>query len=127
MSLILNLAEYLEDVSALTIDTDLFVGEDILTAPPGSVIIREMPGSTENWSEMEDRVIQILVGDLSYIAAETLAETVYNHFANKPGFNNAHLATENIFFMAVVNRPAPLLRDERGNYIFAMTFLLRRT
>lgn len=126
MSLIVNLAKYIDTNTSLTMDTDLFVGADVLEAPAESVIIREIAGSTENWSEMEARSIQIVIKSLSYIGAETLAWTIYNLLNNKPGFSDSDLSGESIFFCETVGSPAPLDRDERGSFIFVAVFVIRK-
>jgi hypothetical protein len=108
------------------IDTDLFVGGDVVDAPAKSVIIREIPGSIESWSSLEQRMIQILCLDLAYIDAETLSRTVYDLLANKPGFSGSDLASESIFFCESFTMPTPLERNERGSFIFSMTFIIRK-
>jgi len=126
MSLIVNLAKFIDTNTSLTMDIDLFVGADVLDAPAESVVIREIPGSTENFSTMESRAIQVAVKSLSYVEAETLAWTVYNLLKNKSGFNDVDLAGENIFYCEVIGSPVPMDRDERGSFIFTSNFLIKR-
>ena len=126
MSLILNLTKHIETNSSLVIDTDLFVGGDVVDAPAKAVIVREIPGSTGNWSGLEQRLVQILCMDLAYIDAETLSRTVYDILANKPGFSGVDLASESIFFCESFMMPTPLERNERGSFIFSMSFIIRK-
>jgi len=125
MSLILNLAEFVEDNTSLDIDTNLFVGGDVYDSPSGSVTICEIPGSNTNWSELKERVVHFIIKDLAYISTETLANTVYALFNQKAGFTNVNLVSEGIFFCEPYGSPTPIDRDDRGNYIFTFTVIMR--
>jgi len=126
MSLIVNIVEYIDAQTTLTADTDLFVGGEIHDATDKAVIVRELgPSSIQNYSGMETRAVQFLIKELAYVNAETLAETVFNLFAHKPGFPTLDL-DEDIFYVDVINRPGLIDRDERGAYIFAFNLLIRR-
>lgn len=125
MSLILNLAKYIEDNSALVLDTNLFIGGDVYDAPSGSVVIREIPGSNENWSNLKERAVHLVIKDLAYIDTETLATTIFVLFNQKPGFSDVNLTSENIFFCEPFGSPTPIDRDDRGNYVFTFTVIMR--
>lgn len=122
MSLVVDLANFIAANSSLVVDTDLFVGSEIVSTHPGSIIIREVPGSTENWSGLEGRTVQLLSLDTGYVNAETLINTVYDLLANKAGL----ASVSGIFYIEVLTMPGILERDERGNYIFVSNLLVRR-
>ena len=121
MSLIVEIVEFIDASSSLTADTDLFVGGEVVDVPSGSVIIRELPGSTENWSGMKERMIQVLALDLGYVNAETLIQTVHSLLCNKAGFATNITA----FYCECASSPGILSRDERGNYIFSANYIVR--
>lgn len=127
MSLIVNIVDFIATETSLTADVDLFVGGEAYDAPDKAVIVRELgPSSTQNDSGMESRAVQFLIKELAYVNAETLAETVFNLFAHKPGFAVGDL-DEDIFYVDVINRPGLVDRDERGAYIFTFNLLIRRS
>lgn len=126
MSLVVNIVNFIDAQTSLTADTDLFVGGESVGAPDKGVTVRELgPSSIQNRSGMESRAVQILIKELAYVDAETLAETVFNLLAHKPGFVVGDI-DENIFYVDVINRPGLIDRDERGAYIFAFNLLIRR-
>ena len=125
MSLIVSIINFIEAQTSLTADVDLFVGGESSGAPDKAVIVRESPSSIQNDSGMQGRAIQFLIKELAYVNAETLAETVFNLFAHKPGFSTGDL-NEDIFYVDVINRPGLIDRDERGAYIFAFNLFIRR-
>ena len=126
MSLIVNIVNFIDAETSLTADVDLFVGGELSGAPNKAVIVRELgPSSGQNYSGMQGRAIQFLIKELAYVNAETLAETVFNLFAHKPGFAVGDI-DENIFYVDVINRPGLVDRDERGAYVFAFNLLIRR-
>jgi hypothetical protein len=122
MSLVVDLATYIAASSSLVIDTDLFIGNEVEDTPSGSIIIREIPGSLENWSGLEERMIQILALDPGYINAETLILIPYNLLAEKAGFTSL----AGIFFVEVLSMPGVVARDPRGNYVFGANFVVRK-
>jgi hypothetical protein len=124
MSLVQDIADYIEANTSLVVDETIFVGGDTVDTPSGSIIIREFVGSTENESGLEARAIQILSIDLGYINSETLNRLVYGLFANKPGFA---AILNDIFFVSVVNMPGFVDRDKRGNYVFSSGFLFQKS
>uniref|UniRef100_A0A6M3M4H8 Tail protein n=1 Tax=viral metagenome TaxID=1070528 RepID=A0A6M3M4H8_9ZZZZ len=124
MSLVQDIADYIAANSSLVVDTDLFVGGETVDTPSGSVIVREFAGSTKNESGLEERAIQILALDLGYINAETIINTVYALFANKPGFAST---LTGIFFVSVVSMPGFIDRDQSGNYVFSTSLLFKKS
>ena len=125
MSLVVNIVNFIDAQTSLTADTDLFVGGESVGAPDKGVTVRELgPSSIQNRSGMEGRAVQILIKELAYVDAETLAETVFNLLAQKPGVVVGDI-DENIFYVDVINRPGLIDRDERGAYIFAFNLLIR--
>jgi len=123
MSLVQDIATYIEANTSLVMDEDLFVGGETVNSRSGSVVVREFAGSTENESGLEERAIQILAFDLGYVNAETLLNTVYALFANKPGFVSADLT--NIFYSSVINMPGFVDRDQSGHYVFSTSLIFR--
>jgi len=123
MSFLSDLAGIIETgVASLTIDTNLFVGADVLSAPAKSVTVRTSPGGVENESTMITQAVQVLSKDLSYAAAETIADSVNDVLKNKPGFS----ALSNVYYCEVIGMPAMIDRDSRGSYIFSANYLFRR-
>ena len=118
---IADLADYIADNSSLVIDTDLFIGADQPDTPVKCVFVMEFAGGDENWSGQITRPVQVLSKDLTYLTAESLANTVYDLLSNKAGF----LTLSDVFFCEVLNRPFPVGRDQRGSYIFSSSFLFR--
>jgi hypothetical protein len=81
----------------------------------------EFSGGVDDWSGHGTRPVQVLVKDLTYLTAETLANVVYDLLSNKPGFSGL----DDVFYCEVLNRPFPVGRDQRGSYIFSSNFLFR--
>ena len=125
MSLVQDIATYIEANTSLVMDIDLFVGGETVHSRPGYIVVREFAGSTENESGFEERAIQILASDLGYVNAETLINTVYALFANKPGFVSADLT--GILFVSVISMPGFVDRDQSGNYVFSTSLIFKRT
>lgn len=123
MSLVQNIAMYIEENSAFVMDETLFVGADTVDTPPGSIIVREFMGSSENESGLEERSIQILALDRWYVNAEALINTVYALFANKPGFVSDSLI--HVFYVSVSGMPGFVDRDASGNFVFSCSLLFR--
>lgn len=117
-----DLVSYIEDSTALVQDTDLFIGADELDAPDKSVFVAEFAGGYETWPGMVTRPVQVLVRDVTYLLAETLAYEVYDVLANKAGFSDTAL---DVFYCEVLNRPFAVGRNERGCYIFSSNYLFR--
>ena len=122
MSLIVDLATFIASSSSLVMDTNLLVGNEVVDTPSGSIIVREIPGSLENWSGLSSRMVQLLALDLGYVNAETLIYIPYNLLANKAGLSTL----ANIFYVEVLSMPGLITRDERGNFIFSMSILVRK-
>jgi len=123
MSLVQDIADYIESKTSLVVDVNIFIGGETVDTPSGSIVIREFAGSTENESGLEDRAIQILALDLGYINAETLINTAYALLANKPGFDGI----DNIFYATVISMPGFVDRDARGNFVFSTSFIFRKS
>jgi len=124
MSLVQDIATYIEANSSLVMDTDLFVGAETVNTPSGSVVVREFAGSTENESGLEARAIQILALDRGYVNAEILLNTVYSLFANKSGFVSDDLI--GILFVSVSSMPGYVDRDASGHFVFSTSLLFRK-
>lgn len=124
MSLVQDIATYIEANSSLVMDTDLFVGAETVDTPSGSVVVREFAGSTENESGLEARAIQILALDRGYVNAEILINTVYSLFANKSGFVSDDLI--GILFVSVSSMPGYVDRDASGHFVFSTSLLFRK-
>ena len=124
MSLIQDIATYIEANTSLIIDTDLFVGAETVDTPSGSVVVREFAGSTENESGLEARAIQILASDRGYVNAEILLNTVYSLLANKSGFISNDLT--GILFVSVSGMPGFVDRDASGHFVFSTSLLFRK-
>lgn len=122
MSFILDLVDYIASNTALTVDTNLYLGEEVVDSPDECVTLITSPGSTRTESGMDVQVLQVLAKGKSFIAAEDLAQTVHDLLANKPGF--AEL--EGVFYCEVINSPFPVDRDGRGRYVFSSNFIVRR-
>lgn len=124
MSLVQDIATYIEAHSSFVMDDTLFVGAETVDTPPGSVVVREFAGSTENESGLEARAIQILASDRGYVNAETLLNTVYSLFANKSGFISDDLI--GILFVSVSSMPGYVDRDASGHFVFSCSLLFRK-
>ncbi len=124
MSLVQDIATYIEANSSFVMDTDLFVGAETVDTPSGSVVVREFAGSTENESGLEARAIQILALDRGYVNAEILLNTVYSLFANKSGFVSDDLI--GILFVSVSSMPGYVDRDASGHFVFSTSLLFRK-
>lgn len=124
MSLTVNIVEYLETNLSLTIDTDLFIGQIESDLPNHAVWVQESPGSTENESGLESRLIEIFVQDATFLLSEVLAKTVYDLLAHKPGFSGDDLSSENIFYCEPQGMPGILHQDAKGRYVFLITFMV---
>lgn len=123
MSFLSDLAGVIETgVASLTIDTNLFVGVDVLTTPAKSVTVRTSPGGVMNESTIIAQAVQVVTKALHYAEAEALADLVHDVLKNKPGF--ASLA--NVYFCEVIGMPALINRDSRGRYVFSANYLFRR-
>ena len=123
MSLVQDIADYIESKTSLVVDVNIFIGGETVDTPSGSIVIREFVGSTENESGLEDRAIQILALDLGYINAETLINTAYTLLANKPGFDGI----DDILYATVISMPGFVDRDARGNFVFSTSFIFRKS
>ena len=122
MSLELGIADYLAaNVASLTVDTNLFVGDELSDSPDECVTIVGSPGY-DNESGIEYRPFQVIVKNTSYVPTQTLAYEVYDLLKNKPGFPSTIVG---VLYCEVVNSPFPLDRDARGRWVFSMNFLLR--
>jgi len=123
MSLVQDIATYIEANSSLVMDTDLFVGAETVNTPSGAVVVRESPGSVRNESGLEERAIQLLAIDRGYINAETLLNGVFNLFVNMPGFGVEEL--QSIFFVNALSMPGFVDRDASGKFVFSSGLLFR--
>jgi len=119
-----DLVSYIADNTTLVQDTNLFIGADEPDAPNKAVFVSEFAGGDETWSGLISHPVQVLVRDLTYLLAETLAYEVYDVLANKAGFSGGVL---DVFYCEVLNRPFAVGRNERGCYIFSSNFLFRMT
>lgn len=126
MSLIVDIVDYVDAQTSLTIDVDLFVGGETPSATEKSVVVRETPSSFQTWSGMQTRAVQFLIKELSYVAAETLANQIFDLFAHKPGLSSGSVA-QGVFYVDVINRPALLDRDERGACLFVFNLIFRKS
>lgn len=116
-----DLTDYIETNTALTIDTDLFIGMDQPDTSVRCVFVMDFAGGVDDWSGHSTRPIQVLVKDLTYLTAEALAYIIYDLLSNKAGFSGL----SGIFYCEGLNRPFPVGRDQRGSYIFSSNFLFR--
>lgn len=122
MSLELEILDYIAaNISDLTVDVNLFPGEEIPDSPDECVTVVGSPGY-DNESGIEFRPFQVIVKNTSYVPTQTLAYEVYDLLKNKPGFPST---IEGVFYCEVTNSPFPLQRDARGRWVFSMNFLLR--
>jgi len=124
MSLVQDIAVYIDANSDFVMDDDLFVGAETVNTPSGSIVVREFVGSTENESGLEERAVQILASDRGYVNAETLINTVYALFANKSGFVSDDLT--GILYVSVSSMPGFVDRDASGNFVFSCSLLFRK-
>ena len=122
MSFIQDLTDYVALNTALVVDTDLFIAEEPVDSPDECVTLITSPGSTRTESGMDVQAIQVLAKGKSFIAAEDLAQTVFDLLANKPGFSGL----DNVFYCEVLNSPFPVERDGRGRYIFSSNFVIKK-
>uniref|UniRef100_A0A6M3LJQ0 Tail protein n=1 Tax=viral metagenome TaxID=1070528 RepID=A0A6M3LJQ0_9ZZZZ len=127
MSLIVNIAKHIAASTAWIMDVSLFVGGDILASPATCVVVREVPGSNENWSGLQERAIQIVCQGLDYVTTEDSAEAIFTLFKHKAGFSGVNLVGEGILYCDAMLRPTLMDRDERGSFIFAMSFVMRKS
>jgi len=122
MSFLSDFVKYIAANSSFILDTDLFVGVDVVDAPLKCVIVQESGGGTENESGMMSQPIQVIVKAQSYPEARELSYTVYDLLNNKPGFSSL----SDVFYCEVFSLPALIDRGELGVYIFSTNFLLKR-
>ena len=122
MSFLSDFVKYIAANSSLILDTDLFVGVDVVDAPLKCVIVQESGGGTENESGMMLQPIQVIVKAQSYPEARELSYTVYDLLNNKSGFSSL----SGVFYCEVFSLPALIDRGELGVYIFSTNFLLKR-
>ena len=124
MSLVQDIAVYIDANSDFVMDDDLFVGAETVNTPSGSIVVREFVGSTENESGLEERAVQILASDRGYVNAETLINTVYALFANKSGFVSDDLT--GILYVSVSSMPGFVDRDASKKFVFSCSLLFRK-
>jgi len=124
MSLMHNIAKYLENSTDYSIDSTIFVGAEVYEVPAKAIIVTETPGGTRNESNLEQRAIQILCMDRSVIDAETLAFEIFELMAHAPGFSDNDLANENIFYCDPVALPQKLARSQGGSFIYFLNFTI---
>jgi len=122
MSLVLDLVNYIASQTSLTVDTDLFVEASVYDAPSKCVIVAENYG-TDNESRVKQYSVQVFAKDLAPEDAKTLAGTVYDLLAHKPGFSDVSL--QDIFYVDVLYTPAIIDRDSRGSFICSFSLLVR--
>jgi len=122
MSFIQDLADYVASNTSLVVDTDLFIAEEPASSPDECVILITSPGSTKSESGLDMQAVQVLSKGKSFIAAESLAQTVFDLLANKPGFSGL----TDIFYCEVLNSPFPVEVDGRGRYIFSSNFIIKK-
>ena len=123
MSFINDLATYIAANTSLEVDTDLFVGAEVLTAPTDCDILTELSGANESESGLISHPIQVMSKALSYAAAQTRAYVIYDLLKHQPGYSTL----SDVFYCDVMNMPFMISRDQRGNYIFCTNFLFRRS
>lgn len=116
-----DLVDYIADNTSLVIDTDLFIGASQVDTLAKCVYVMEFAGGNETWPGLITRPVQVISKDLTYLTAEALAAIVYDLLSNKAGFSTL----KGIFFCEVLNRPFPIGRDQRGNYMFSANFLFK--
>lgn len=123
MSLTQDIVSYVATNSALVNDDTIYVGAETSdVGMDGCVVVREVPGSIENWSGMEGRMIQVLAKHPGYAEAEALLKIAFDLLANKPGFASIISA----LYARVVGRPGYIDRDANGNFVFSATLLFQR-
>ena len=116
MSLTMDVVDYIAAQTTLVVDTDLFIGGELPDSTEKSVVVRETPSSTQNYSGLQMRAIQVIVKELGYITAETLANLIFDLFAHRPGLPSGNVA-QGVFYVDVINRPALIDRDARGKSV----------
>lgn len=121
MALEVDIADYIATELSMTVDTDLFVGDEPPDSPDACVAIVGSPG-TDAESGMAIRNIQIITKDTAYVDTQELALDVHDLFKNKPGFPHT---IEDVLFCEVINSPYPVDRDARGRYIFTSNYVIR--
>ena len=120
-----DVAEYLEDQSAVTVGTNCFVGY-MPDTPATCVAVYDAGGdySPHGYSvPWEEHQIEIRVRAASYSAAETLMTTILGHLNHKQALTfNGSLAVQ---WVKPIAPPALLERDEKRRYVFLGRFVLQ--
>ena len=122
MALEVDIADYIATETTLTVDTNLFIGDEPDDSPDACVTVVGSSGFDKE-SGIKIKSFQILVKDNAYVDALDLADEVHELFKNKPGFPHT---IEDVFFCEVIGSPYPVDRDARGRYIFASNYIIRQ-
>jgi len=125
-TLISDLADYIAEQASLTVDTDLFIGAEVPNIVGTFAVLRDIPGSIENWSGLEQIHFQLMCTGNSYVDSKMLADQLYEVIKHKPGFADADLITHNVFYCEPTSLPYPVGRDDQGGYIFSVNFLIKK-
>lgn len=120
---IVQLTTYIADNTSFTLNTDIFVGADIVDAPIGSAVVMESPGGTINYSGViMNQPIQILVRDEDYVSTENKIMSIHNLIAEKPGFSGV----SNVYYCETLSFPQVVERSALGEVIMTSNYIFRR-
>ncbi len=125
-TLISDFADYIATQASLTVDIDLFIGSGDPNTTEPYAILKQIPGSNENYSGLEQVLFQLQVTGRSYVQGETLINTLYGIINHKPGFSSAGLSTHKIFYCEPKGMPYLIGRDDMGGYVWATNFILKK-
>jgi hypothetical protein len=119
---LLDLVNFIDTQTSLTLDTNLFLGRYIVDAPDGSVSLMETNPGTENDCGLMVHPIQVLAKDKDYVSARTLLYSVHDVLRNKPGFSGV----SDVFYCEVIKNPMFISVLSDGSHVFGSDYLVRR-
>jgi hypothetical protein len=120
-----DVAEYLEDQSAVTVGTNCFIGH-LPDSPDLAAAVYDAGGSTRPHGfdvPWEEHQLEIRVRGTSYSAASTLMATILGHLNHKQAFSMNSLTT--VHWVAPVAPPALLFYDEKDRAVWLGRFVLQ--
>lgn len=119
---LLDLVNFIDAQTSLTLDTNLFLGRYVVDAPNGSVCVLETSSGVENDSGLMTHPIQVLARDKDYTGARALNYLVHEVLRNKPGFSGV----SDVFFCEVIKNPIFISVLDDGSHVFGSDYLIRR-
>lgn len=128
MTLLENIAEYLENQGIGTRATDIFIGHltDMEPSEDEVVMIDQTGGiEPDKYLKIARPTVQIMVRSKSHQAGLAKMQAIFDLFHQMQDDSVLVAGGEDVMDVMAMNEPQHLARDEEGRDIFTCTFIFR--